>query len=190
MRAALFILFVIACGASSTSADSAMDLPRGHRLRIKLQERRQEFVLQGIRQDTLVVLEKGSETHRQIAFSDIEALDVRVRSSRGRGAARGFAVGFFAGFMSGAVIGYLAGDNDDPCSGQELCLWPPTREEGATLGAALFGVAGAILGTLIGTAHPGTHWQSAELPVSIRLRGDRAELSFAVLKSRSPDLGF
>ena len=190
MRAALLILFVIAGGASSISADTVMDLSPADRLRITTEDRRREFALQGVRQDTLVVLEKGSESHSGIAISDIEALDIRVPSTRGRGAARGFAVGFFAGFMSGAVIGYLAGDDDNPCSGQELCLWPPTREEGATLGAFFFGVGGAILGTLIGAAHPGTYWQPVELPVNIRLRPDRAELSWTVLRGGSLRLPF
>jgi hypothetical protein len=187
MRAVFLLLLMTACAASAVAADSGLELSRATPLRLSFGNDRREFTLDDVRADTLIVLEKDGGPQQSVPLRDIQALDIRVQSTRSRGAGKGFAVGFVAGFVTGAVIGYATGE-DEPCSGQEWCS--PTPESGAILGAAVFGATGALLGTLIGAAYPGTHWQSVDLPVHIEMRANEIDLSYTVLGRRRGNLPF
>jgi hypothetical protein len=127
----------------------------------------------------------------------LRRLDRLDRSLGRRSARRGALRGAGFGFASGAVLGALAGAVGSDGGSSPACDAPPRGDaqwleaaacgaslgrgpESATMGAAVLGTAGAVLGGLVGSLAPGERWERTSVErvrVSIEL-GAAVSFSF------------
>ena len=86
----------------------------------------------------------------------------RIDQSAGRAPQllKGAGYGLLIGGASGALIGYATGDDTD-------CFVCFTAEQNAVVGAALLGVAGTVLGAIVGALSPGERWERVSLPAQL-----------------------
>jgi len=108
--------------------------------------------------DTLTFRPAAEDIAVTIPTSSI--LKLQVSEGTHTRKAQGSLYGFLIGAGTGAILGAASYKKSD-CS--ELCIFPDSRAFDATLGGALLGIAGAIVGTIVG-AHAVDTWVPVALP--------------------------
>jgi len=171
---AILILFSV-----HGNAENKDELKAGDYLRIRLTGAREKYVLDRIRPDTLYVHREHDNEFLQIAFGQIEKVEVRVPRSSGSGALRGAVIGGGIGGMIGMLYAIATWDDVDTDCGDldELCS--NTASGLRFMGSvAVFGIPGMLLGAVVGAAAPGEHWQQIELAggMSMRINSNRTLL--------------
>jgi len=99
-----------------------------------------------IKQEALLLLERGSGIDVSVDIRDIEALVINKKSK----ALSGIGIGFLIGACSGALIGFEARDTEQPSGWFNPTPFWYTAQFKAALFGALVGVLGAIIGGTIG----------------------------------------
>jgi hypothetical protein len=125
-----------------------------------------------IQNDTLVLQVEKITNPIRLPFSAIT--DIQVSRGQSREVGRGLVMGGAIGAGLGAALGFAAG-SDDPG------LFALTAGDKATIGAVVFGLAGAGLGGLLGARSTRETWQQVALGgvaarVGMAPRGDGVAL--------------
>jgi len=159
-------------------AAQAVQLQSGDRIRITATpyalKNRTARVL-SVRNDSLLLQVAPAET-LTVALAGVTQLD--VSTGRRRHTLRGVGIGALAGVASGALIGFASGD--DPPG-----WFAMTASEKAALGGATLGVAGLVVGAVVGALKVSDRWTSVPLGAgqatpSLQLGRGGARLGMAV----------
>jgi len=154
-------------------AETEHELEVGVRLRIRTSGVTAEYVLEAIGADSLTVLGRNDSELRQLAFDQVQRIDMRVARSPGWGAIRGAAIGGAIGAVGGAIYAVSTWDDVDVDCGpfDETCSAAASglRFVGSV---GIFGMSGMLIGGVVGAMSPGERWQSVNLPVSIGISFD------------------
>jgi hypothetical protein len=170
-------VFVLAATPSLALAGSQDELAAGGRVRARIQDAKgaDEWIVGRLvdADDASVTIRTARGEAVAIPLRRLDRLDRSLgRRSAGRGALRGAGLGF----ASGAVLGALAGAVGSDGGSSPACNAPPRGDaqwleaaacgaslgrgpESATMGAAVLGTAGAVLGGLVGSLAPGERWE-------------------------------
>jgi hypothetical protein len=94
--------------------------------------------------DSSIVLSTGKnyssvKNNVEISINDINKISARRKGRLGRSVV----IGGFSGAVFGAILGYATGSDNKDCF---LC----SRSDSAQLGAFLFGIAGTVIGAIVG----------------------------------------
>lgn len=140
----------------------AWPVAAGSRVRILspvIGDQRQVGIAASASRDTLMFrpAAEGASTFA-IATPNIAQLELSTGTHTRK--AKGAGVGFLIGAVVGGVLG-AATYKADQCT--EICIFPDSRGFDASLGGVLLGVAGAIVGTVIGASHTDT-WVPVAVP--------------------------
>jgi hypothetical protein len=93
----------------------------------------------------------------------VSRIETSRRAPVGKRIVVGMGVGFLSGALGGAVLGVAGSDDDDFF----------TREANAAMGAVALGLAGSLVGGIVGAARAGERWEpialSGQGPLSLQL---------------------
>jgi hypothetical protein len=161
------ILIVTACallapsvGGAQTTVVKEWPIAAGSRARIE------SPVVGGERTGSVVVATSDSVVFRSasegaqvtIPTSSIVRMDVAQGTHTRK--AKGMGLGFLIGAGTGAILAAAAYKKQD-CT--EICIFPDSRAFDASLGGALLGIAGSVVGLIVG-AHAVDTWVPVALP--------------------------
>ncbi len=164
MRIGAIIIAILVLFSTHGYTETKRELNVGDHLRIQMTGSSGKYVLDRIRQDTLFVHREHDNEFQQMAFEQIERIEVRVPRSSGFGALRGAAIGGAIGGAIGALYALATWDDVNTNCGylDEICS--NTASGLRFIGSvAVFGIPGLVLGAVIGAAAPGENWQQIEL---------------------------
>lgn len=148
------LLMTPVTGFSQMSAPGEILVDTGSRVRIAAPvfgPKKQVGTVVALTRDTLVLRQGASTASRSVATSDISALEV----SRGTHTrkAKGALWGLLIGAGSGAVLGYVF-YQQPKCQNQAfgcgIIIGPDSKGSNAAFSAVGGGIAGALIGTLVG----------------------------------------
>ena len=123
-----------------------------------------------VRDDSVVVGASGNS--RALELASITALDISAGTRRQT--AKGAMLGLAIGVVTGALIGAASYEECVPESFLDCFGASGSREEEATLGAALFGGAGLVIGAIVGTLNRTDRWTAVNIPVQLAVAPTRA----------------
>lgn len=156
MRSALLTAAAFALIPLGTVSPQAVQPKSGDRIRITAPpsalDNRTARVLSA-RSDSLLLQVAPSET-LSVALADVTRLE--VSTGRRRYTLRGAGIGTLIGVASGALIGYASGD-DEPG------FFALTKGDKAVIASVGLGVAGLVVGTLVGALTVSDRWTSVPL---------------------------
>ena len=170
---------LIPVGAMAAQAVQAVQLESGTRIRITATpyalKNRTARVL-SVRNDSLLLQVAPADT-LAVALAGVTQLD--VSTGRRRHTLQGAGIGALAGVASGALLGFA--DGDDPPGFLSM-----TASEKAALGGATLGVAGLVIGTVVGALKVSDRWTSVPIgaaPVTPSLQVGRSGARLGVAMS-------
>jgi hypothetical protein len=176
MRIVAVTVAVILLSTPLAYAQPDSELQAGKRLRIKSGDSLTEYVLERITADSLIVSGRNNDGMRQIAFDQVQRVDVRVPRSAGRGALRGAVFGGMIGAVIGGSYAISTWDEVDADCGRFTPLCSNSASALRFAGyVAVFGMPGMLVGAVVGGISPGERWQPVNLPgrFSMSVGGDR-----------------
>jgi len=146
--------FVVAAGVDAQATAAAPALLRtGARVRVSAINDPSTLrvgTVAWVSADTLEVRLAEGDTVVSLAYREIAQLD--VSAGRRRHTLEGASIGLVIGVAAGVISGYVAGD--DPPGWVSF-----SAEDKATIGGAVLGGAGLIVGTIVGSNHVNETWQ-------------------------------
>jgi hypothetical protein len=149
-------------------AQTKHKLKAGDNVRIKMVGHTDEYRLESIGDDTLLVRRRSNDEMSKIPTSQVLAVQVKVPRSAGSGALRGLMIGGAIGAGAGLVYGLATWDEVNADCGRLDQLCEDTASFLKLMGSvAVFGLPAMAIGAAVGSASPGTHWQPAELTRTI-----------------------
>ncbi len=173
MRVAAIVFAFIVLFSVHSNAENKDELKEGDHLRIRMTGAKDKYVLDRVGPDTLYVYREHDNEFQQIAFGQIEKVEVKVPRSSGSGALRGAVIGGGIGGLIGMLYAVATWDDVNTDCGQYDELCSNTASGLRFMGAvAVFGMPGMLLGAVIGAAAPGEHWQQIDLAAGMSLRID------------------
>lgn len=117
----------------------------------RIRDRSASGTLTTIDSDSVTIRSEAGD--RRLARADLRGL--RVYEGRERKWAQGWGIGLVSGGAVGALIGATSPAPADDPNCDFIC---PTREGDAVIGGVALGLAGSVVGALIGAATQGQHW--------------------------------
>ncbi|MDB4914354.1 MAG: hypothetical protein JWM95_1998 [Gemmatimonadetes bacterium] len=104
-----------------------------------------------------------------IAVSRSKIAQIEMSIGTERHTLQGLGLGVILGAGAGAVLGYSSGDDQcAPKSGEYSCFLLLTRRAKAVLLGGVMGVAGGLIGTIVGASHKTDIWIPATSRLAIR----------------------
>ena len=170
MRTVIGVLFVVVLlPAARLSAQSALPVRPGDRVRVEADHVRGVFTVVSVEERALTVRRGEGAAPIALQLGDLDRLEVdRGLRSRRRAAGRGAVFGAVGGGLAGIAAGLA--DGDDRCDAGSWCLFQMSAGEKAVIGGLVFAGAGTLVGVAIGTLLPGREWEPCTLPLDVGIR--------------------
>jgi hypothetical protein len=136
-------------------SDCCISKPKAPKIKVykaivstNLQKKKMKGILREATDSSIIIL--SDDRPIEIPSAAIEKLIIKRKGNVGRGA--------IIGVASGAALGFIAGyvDGDETCvpssfGGIPIACDPTTAAEKAVAGAIIFGLTGAVIGTIVGS---------------------------------------
>ena len=167
MRTVTITVAMLLLFTTGICAQTEHQLEVGRRLRIRTTGSSTECVLERISGDTLIVSGQNGDGLKQIAFDQVDRVDVRVRRSTAWGTIRGAAIGGTIGALVGGIYAVSTWDETNIDCGAFTGFCSVYVFMGTM---AVYGIPPMVIGGVVGAIFPGERWQQVKLPDRISMR--------------------